>query len=401
MRVVHLADLHLGYRQYQRLTRRGLNQREADVARTFERAITQVISCAPDLILIAGDVFHSVRPSNPTIIHAFQQLARLRLALPDAAVVMIAGNHDAPRTNDTGCILELFEGLGVHVADRGAEWFELPQLDCAVLAVPDLPELERPPLERRGTARYQLLLVHGEVRGLPGMGGMADDRAALTISRDALRTDQFDYIALGHYHVHHEVASNAFYAGSLDYTSSNPWGELRAEQEARLPGKGFIERDLATGRQQFHHVEPSRRLIDLPSFDATGLSVREIDTAIAAAVERVPDGIDDAIVRLVVHNVPRHVLSDLDHKQLRDIRRRALNFRLDAREPEREARSQSGSGAPTRKRTLPQLLRETLSTRPLPSDVARETFVATGLAYLEQASAGLASLLDGDDDAER
>jgi hypothetical protein len=32
LRLVHLADLHLGYRQYQRLTPRGINQREADVA---------------------------------------------------------------------------------------------------------------------------------------------------------------------------------------------------------------------------------------------------------------------------------------------------------------------------------------------------------------------------------
>jgi hypothetical protein len=45
---------------------------------------------------------------------------------------------------------------------------------------------------------------------------------------------------------------------------------------------------------------------------------------------------------------------------------------------------------------LPQLLRERLTTRALPSDVAREPFVSTGLDYLEQASAGLASL---DDDA--
>ena len=34
MRLVHLSDLHLGYRQYQRLTPGGINQREADVAAT-------------------------------------------------------------------------------------------------------------------------------------------------------------------------------------------------------------------------------------------------------------------------------------------------------------------------------------------------------------------------------
>ena len=43
MRLVHLADLHLGYRQYQRLTPQGINQREADVATAFKRAVDKVV----------------------------------------------------------------------------------------------------------------------------------------------------------------------------------------------------------------------------------------------------------------------------------------------------------------------------------------------------------------------
>ena len=39
MRLVHLSDLHLGYRQYQRLTPGGVNQREADVATTFRTLV--------------------------------------------------------------------------------------------------------------------------------------------------------------------------------------------------------------------------------------------------------------------------------------------------------------------------------------------------------------------------
>ena len=86
MRLVHLADLHIGYRQYQRLTPAGINQREADVAATFRRAIDKTIELRPDFVLIAGDVFHSVRPSNPAILHAFLQFARLVSSLPDAKI---------------------------------------------------------------------------------------------------------------------------------------------------------------------------------------------------------------------------------------------------------------------------------------------------------------------------
>jgi DNA repair exonuclease SbcCD nuclease subunit len=57
MRLVHLADIHLGFRQYQRQTPAGINQREADVATSMRRVIDKVIELKPDLVLIAGDVF--------------------------------------------------------------------------------------------------------------------------------------------------------------------------------------------------------------------------------------------------------------------------------------------------------------------------------------------------------
>ncbi len=138
VRLVHLADLHLGFRQYHRLTPIGMNQREADVAEAFRRAVDRVIALRPDIVVIAGDVFHTVRPMNPAIIHAFQQFSRLRAALPDAIMVMVAGNHDRPRSAETGCILRLFTPLGFHVADETAQRFSFPERGLSILAVPDL-----------------------------------------------------------------------------------------------------------------------------------------------------------------------------------------------------------------------------------------------------------------------
>ena len=94
MRLVHLSDLHLGFRQFQRQTAAGINQREADVATVFRGVIDRIIAVAPDVVVLAGDIFHNVRPPNPAILHAFAQFSRLTAALPDAIVVMIAGNHD-------------------------------------------------------------------------------------------------------------------------------------------------------------------------------------------------------------------------------------------------------------------------------------------------------------------
>src|SRR3954465_15982681 len=92
MRLVHLADIHLGFRQYQRQTPTGINQREADVAASLKRVIDAARALRPDLVLIAGDVFHTVRPTDPAILHAFLEFARLRRELPDARIVMVEGH---------------------------------------------------------------------------------------------------------------------------------------------------------------------------------------------------------------------------------------------------------------------------------------------------------------------
>src|SRR5207237_5708063 len=163
VKLAHLADLHLGFRQYDRQTPRGGNQREADVADAFHRAVDDLLEQRPDLILVAGDVFHSVRPTNPAILFLFQQLHRLRAGLTDAPIVVIAGNHDTPRSAETGTILKLYEALGAHVVADQARRISFPRLDCAVLAVPHqaLMQAERPALRPERGAAHNILVLHG------------------------------------------------------------------------------------------------------------------------------------------------------------------------------------------------------------------------------------------------
>lgn len=398
MRLVHLSDLHLGFRQYQRQTPAGINQREADVAQAFARAVDRLVALAPDLIVIGGDVFHTVRPTNTTILHAFRQFGRLVDALPTTPIVIAAGNHDMPRSTETICLLRLFEqGFApradgtppILVADREARRFRFPQLDCSVLAVPDLPpgsvDLAPDP-----ASRHNVLVLHGEVQGaLPAAD--APERAALQIPVAAVTRPGWDYVALGHYHVCTRVADHVWYSGSLEYTSTNPWGELAEERRAGLAGKGMIERDLRTGAQEVHPLPPTRPVLDLPPVAGAGLEAAALDARIAMAVDAIPGGIDGKVVRLLVRDVPRHVARDLDHKALRDLQRRALHFHLDLRRP--EARRREGSGAPGRRPSLTETLGEALRTRALPAGVPREALVALGLQYLEAAEQEAARVL--------
>nr|MDQ3309671.1 exonuclease subunit SbcD [Gemmatimonadota bacterium] len=168
MKIAHLADLHLGYRAYHRVTARGVNAREADVSAAFRQSIERIIALAPDLVLVAGDVFHTVRPSNSAIADAFRQFSLLAVSLPEVPVVVIAGNHDSPRSSDTGNILTLFREIpGVVVVAEEASAVRLDAIDTSVLCLPHnaLAEGGETLLEPDPRARHNVMMLHGTVGG--------------------------------------------------------------------------------------------------------------------------------------------------------------------------------------------------------------------------------------------
>jgi DNA repair protein SbcD/Mre11 len=384
MRLVHLSDLHLGYRQYQRLTPNGINQREWDVASSFRQAVDQVIALKPDVILVAGDVFHTSRPSNTAILHAVRQVLRIQHELPTTRVVMVAGNHDTPRTTESGSIMGLFEQLGIDVASSETRRFRIPELDLSVLAVPDVPG-QLPELTPDGGMRYNVLVMHADVEDVVPRYYAELDRAALQLTRSDLHTSRWSYVALGHYHVQRRVADNAFYSGSVDYTSLNVWFDKSEEEELGLKGKGFIEYDLETGKPTFHALKPSREFRDVRPIVARDMTPAEVDGAIAQAVNKIRGGIDDKVVRVVLKDIPRQVSRELNHRALREYKRRALHFHLDVRRPDVSRRDVAG--APSRRPSVTDVVREQLQQRDIPADLDRDRLVTLGMKYLEEADA--------------
>ena len=384
MRLIHFSDLHLGYRQFQRQTAAGINQREADVASVFKQAIDKIIELKPELVVIAGDVFHNVRPPNPAILLAFTQFSRLVRALPDTIVVIVAGNHDAPRSAETVCILRLFSPLGIHVVDAEAKRLAFPEHDLSVLAVPYTMGA-RPSLNPDPAFGHNVLVMHSELRGIIPLATTDAERAALQVDPEDIGYARWSYVAMGEYHVYRSLAPNASYSGAIEYTSFNIWGELQEERESRVKGKGIVEYDLETKRRRFHDLAPARRLVNLPFFSAQGMSAVEVDTVIRENVANWPGGIDELIVRQTITDIPRHVSRELDQRALRDFKRRALTFQLDPRRP--EVLRQAGSGAVGRKASLTDTVRDWLYARTVPPDVSRDDLVDMGLRYLKTAEA--------------
>jgi hypothetical protein len=380
VRLAHLADAHLGFRQFQRLDPRGVNQREADVAGAFRRAIDAIIARQPDAIVIAGDLFHAVRPTNRSIIEAFSQLARLKASLPHAPVILIAGNHDTPRSSEAGSILGLMRSLGVDVVDDMSQRLHYPDLGLSLLAVPhaDLLRGTKTWLPD-GRAQHNVLVMHPEIAGyFPEYG--ESDYGGVRVEAADLGT-QWQYVALGHYHICTEVAPRAWYSGSLEYTSSNIWLESKLEAERRKT-KGLQIVDLASGAIERVALPPERVVHDLPSLDASGMTARDLDAAIQGRIAGVAGGIADTVTRLVVWNTPRELAHELDHAAVRALRAQALHFHLDLRRPEPSSRT-VGVGSPGVRMPLPDLVAQYLERRPLDAELDRKKLVALGREYLE------------------
>jgi DNA repair exonuclease SbcCD nuclease subunit len=247
-----------------------------------------------------------------------------------------------------------------------------------------------------------VLLLHDEVRGVVPDAARHGDRGYAVIDPVELEQSAWDYVGLGHYHVYRPIslthasgrAIPCCYSGSLEYASTNPWLELREEAKLRggAAGKGFVEHDLVTGDHTFHTVEPARAFIDLEAIDGAGLSAEQLDARIADAIRRAGSTLDDAVVRLTVHNVTRHVVRTLDYAPLREVRKRTLHFHLDTRKPD-VVEAAPGSAFAGRRATLRDRLAERLQQRPLAPGLDRDRLVQLGLGYLTRAEDAAAAAL--------
>jgi len=317
--ICHLSDVHLGYRRYNKLTKSGINQREFDVNVAFQEAITRIISLRPNLVVIAGDLFHSVRPSNSVVTFCFRQLKRLARE-SGAQLVIVGGNHEAPKRVDTGSVLQLFSEIeGVHVAESGKEVFVFPEMEIAVTCLPHaaLANMENLLLRADDRFAHNILVAHAQVNE-----GWVSDFGGIDVDLRALAPHEWDYIALGHVHVHRAVGRHAVYSGALEHTSANIWGEAREL-------KGFLEVSLPSGKRTFHPLTSPREVVVLEPIDASGLEPQALMEGIAERLDGVSGGVEGKIVRLSLANISRETYRNLDHKALRALRAKALHLTLD------------------------------------------------------------------------
>jgi DNA repair exonuclease SbcCD nuclease subunit len=311
MIVAHLSDLHLGFRAYGRIER-DANMRERDVAAAFERAVQEVVSQGPDVIVVSGDVFDRPDPPASAVVALARGLETLGARLPDTPVLMVAGPRDTPRrTGDPGALAVLDSFPNVEAATGLTRSILIDRLGLHVCLVPYRSVRRQPPAmpDPDPRMRFNILVLHAEAhRG--SAGGLPIDPS------------EWDYVALGGDHRRTKVTDRMRSPGSLERVALDPWDEAADE-------KGFLTVDLESGRTAFHTV-PGRPVVALAPVKVFPPEPERIRRKVREVMAEVPGGIADKIVRLRLQGASPLDLLALQGEPLLSLRGEALHLAVEA-----------------------------------------------------------------------
>ena len=319
-RIFHIADTHIGYSAYRKLDEAtGLNQREVDTYEAFRQFVDYAVAEKPDLIVHAGDLFDSVRPTNRAISFVLDQL--LRLSAAGIPFVVISGNHETPRLKETGSVFSLFEHIPKVHAVYGDK-YELLEVDgVRIHAIPHCDDIagekEKMLLNNDGSGTgFNIALLHTSVYGAGKQTFLMDEfnEQLITIHDMA----NFDYLALGHYHKYTRVRDDTYYAGSTERFSFNEVGDAKSFLEVILKEDG--------GREVTFHELRARKMEDLEPVVCTNLDAHEIKSAITDRIQE--SNPRDKVVRLKVLDMPLSVYHSLDFDELKRLTREAVHFEI-------------------------------------------------------------------------
>lgn len=281
IRLLHLADVHLG-RPFQMLGEKGAAQRRALEA-AFVRAVDAAIERRAHLVLIAGDLFDSARPSPAALDFAGRQLRRLEDARIRTAVV--AGNHDGGEDGYTAGLDALRAASpGTLWVGREIEVHTFGELELTLIARSPAAGAAASPLSGwppRPATRFAVGLTHGSsyragVVDVPGV-----------IHPQEIREAGLDYLALGDWHSPLEVVpppTAAWYAGAPELLAFDQEGAGHALLiEIAAPSRAAVT-PLRVGQRRYRRLE-----LDLSLLDDDGLR-----RALEDAAD--PDTVCDAVL---------------------------------------------------------------------------------------------------------
>lgn len=341
--IAHLSDLHLGYSSSNcKLNPQGVRWREADGYMAWIREIKDIINDGTvDVVLIAGDVFHTPTPS----ILAVKQAQKGVRMLADARipVVILTGNHD---TSDVRS--ELAATALLNDPDHGVYSHYEPYATYDVNDDVRLHLISHHLYKEQASTWDKVKPTNGKINIFSTHGSMIDPLTKLAMHTDAspreviipdeiVNNPGWDYRLLGHIH-------ERGFVGSSDDGKSDT-SHLKTYYNGSLIRRGFSDGETPLGRgwtkwtvqpdglllPEFHTVA-QRPQEDLPVINALDLSAADItDIAydhVSNAVEGIKSPFTAPILRQRVVNITPEKRKAVDQAMLRKLAAPALSWQL-------------------------------------------------------------------------
>lgn len=226
MKIIHLADVHLGSKIESKLPKEKAEIRKAEVRQAFNKVVNYAVENGIGIILISGDLFDSARPLKKDKDYFYSVVKNN----PDIDFIYLRGNHDSSEnyTDEEPGNLKKFS----------EEWKTYFYNDITVSGI----EISKQNIAEASCAlrlpadKKNVVMLHGSLEELP-----------------KLTEKNIDYLALGHIHRFSEakvdIRGKSVYSGCL---------EGRGFDEIGV--KGFVVLDTDTMKYEF--VENSMRIIE-------------------------------------------------------------------------------------------------------------------------------------------
>jgi len=314
---VHVADLHLGYAQY------NLDVRREDFENAFKEVVDKTIELKPDFMIIAGDLFHHARPSNVTLETTISNFRRLR----DAGIpaLTVDGGHDSAPNIVTGTILNPLDRAGlIHYLPRheSACW---RNESCYVYGVPNFRT------KTRTEEQLPIFLEQNKPSPDPTLFNIFLFHMALDLpyiekppqmeieASPEIMPDGFNYFAGGHVH---QPSINKFKNGLLVYSGCT---ETVNYDDAKID-KGFYHVEVnEKGVPKLNRIklETTRKFVVLEP-DYTGMLPAKITEEAVKLVEEKDE--EGAIIVLILRGeLPAEAnRAEVDLAQIREAAKKAL-----------------------------------------------------------------------------
>lgn len=310
MTILHFSDTHLGFQAFDHVNAEGVNAREQDVYDAFVHVVEQILAIKPDVVIHSGDFFHRPSPSNRALTFGLEQLKRICDA--KIPVVVIAGNHETPKTIYNSPILRALRNLDCVYPIFGEIWEKFEFSGVVVHGIPHLNdnrmlhrELER--LEPVA-GKFNILLLHTSL----GKKFLMEEYGEQVFPAEfEAKLAGFQYVALGHWHNFQKIDlhPNAWYCGSTERLSDTEIGA----------NKGFLHlkiehnNDLSVAFQAI----PSRPWLKWELDRCHEISIAEIEAALEKFMSE--NEIRNAIISLIFNDIRPEQTLELGNLRLRQL----------------------------------------------------------------------------------